>query len=217
MRRKTSPSFDREAFLTKSGAGKTAVQCRRKSRVFSQGDPSDAVFYILSGRVKLTVVNGNGKQATIAILEPGNFLGEECLIDRTVRNATAVAITNCDLVRIKKATMLKFIHEEPSVAEVFISFLISRQIRTEEDLIDQLFNSSEKRLARLLLLLSTAGLQSGSESVIPKISQEMLAEMIGTTRSRVSCFMNKFRRLGYLEYGHSLRVHSSLQSVVLGD
>jgi CRP/FNR family transcriptional regulator, cyclic AMP receptor protein len=217
MRRKTIPPFDRDAFLTKPGAGRRILNCPRKALVFSQGDLSDAVFYIRAGRVKLTVVNDGGKQATIAILEPGNFLGEECLIDRPLRNATAVAVTDCALTQIRKTTMRKAVREQPSLAELFVAFLICRQVRMEEDLVDQLFNSSEKRLARLLLLLANPGAPGALESVIPKISQETLAEMVGTTRSRVSSFMNKFRRLGYLDYGHGLRVHRSLQSVVFGD
>ena len=175
------------------------------------------MFYIQTGQVKLTVVSAQGKEAVIAILEPGSFFGEGCLAGQLVYMATATAMGNSTLVRIDKQAMIRVLHDEPSFSEMFLAYLLSRNIRIQEDLVDQLFNSSEKRLARVLLLMAHFGKEGKSEAIIPKISQEMLAEMIGTTRSRVSFFMNKFRKLGFLEYNGGVHVHSSLLSVVLHD
>jgi CRP-like cAMP-binding protein len=185
--------------------------------VFSQQDQADSIFYIQKGKVKLTVVSNAGKEAVIAILGAGDFLGEGCLANRPVRLATATAISNCSIVRLEKAAMIRVLHEEPAFSEMFMAYVLSRNMRIEEDLVDQLFNSSEKRLARVLLLLANFGKEGKPEPVVAKISQETLAEMIGTTRSRVSFFMNKFRKLGFIEYNGGLHVHSSLLNIVLHD
>ena len=185
--------------------------------VFSQGDPADAIFYIQKGKVKLTVVSNAGKEAVIAILGAGDFLGEGCLAGQPVRLATATAMSDCSIVRLEKAATIRVLHDEPAFSEMFLSYLLSRNMRIEEDLVDQLFNSSEKRLARVLLLLANFGKEGKPEPVIAKISQETLAEMIGTTRSRVSFFMNKFRKMGFIEYNGELHVHSSLLNIVLHD
>jgi CRP-like cAMP-binding protein len=185
--------------------------------VFSQGDPADAVFYIQSGKVKLTVVSTNGKHAVIALLEQGDFLGEGCLASQPLRMSTASVIEPSSIVRVDKATMVTLLHREPEFAEHFIAYLLSRNVRIEEDLVDQLFNSSEKRLARLLLLLAHFGKESKPEPIIPKVSQETLAAIIGTTRSRVSYFMNRFRKMGFVDYNGRLQVHSALLTVVLRD
>lgn len=211
------PPFNPKTFLTKIGSGKTSLTFPKKEVIFSQGDGSDAVFYLQTGKVKLTVVSQQGKEAIIAILGPGAFFGESCLAGQTIRTATAAALEDSSLVRIDKTAMMRVIHEEPSFAEMFIAYLVANNIRVQEDLVDQLFNSSEKRLARVLLLLAHFGKEGKPEVVIPKISQETLAEMIGTTRSRVSFFMNKFRKLGYINYNEVLHVHSSLLNVVLHD
>jgi CRP-like cAMP-binding protein len=195
----------------------------KKQSLFSQGDTTDGVFYIQAGRVKLTVVSEQGKEAVVAILERGAFLGESCLVGQTVRTATATTLEDSRILRIEKAAMLQMLQEQPRFAEAFMSYLLVHSIRIQEDLVDQLFNSSEKRLARALLLLAHFGKESKPETVIAKISQETLAEMIGTTRSRVSFFMNKFRKLGFIDYkgglrgNGSLHVHSSLLNVVLHD
>jgi cAMP-binding proteins - catabolite gene activator and regulatory subunit of cAMP-dependent protein kinases len=193
------------------------LKSRKKTIIFSQGDTADAVFNIQDGKVKLTVVSQQGKEAVVAILERGDFFGEGCLAGQPVRMATAISLGDSTLVRINKQAMINVLHEEPTFAELFISYLLSRNIRIEEDLIDQLFNSSEKRLARVLLLLAHFGKEGKPDPVIPKISQETLAEMIGTTRSRVSFFLNKFRKLGFIHYNGGLQVHSSLLSIVLHD
>lgn len=185
--------------------------------VFSQSDRAEAVFYIQKGKLKLTVVSNAGKEAIIAILGPGDFLGEGCLAAQPVRLATATAISNCSIIRLEKASMIRVLHDEPTFSEVFVSYLLSRNMRIEEDLVDQLFNSSEKRLARVLLLLANFGKEGKPEPAIAKISQETLAEMIGTTRSRVSFFMNKFRKMGFIEYNGELHIHSSLLNIVLHD
>jgi CRP/FNR family cyclic AMP-dependent transcriptional regulator len=214
--------FDPKLFLTKAGSGRNTAEYRKKQVVFAQSDPADAIFYIQKGKVKLTVVSDNGKEAVIAILGIGDFLGEGCLAGRTLYLGTATAMSECSIARLGKSSMIRLLHEEPAFSELFVSYLLSRNIRIEEDLVDQLFNSSEKRLARVLLLLANFGKESKPEPVIAKISQETLAEMIGTTRSRVSFFMNKFRKLGFIEYNGGLNngglhVHSSLLNIVLHD
>ena len=215
MARKPTPPFHPHTFLTKVSSGKTSLPVPKHQTVFSQGDAADAVFLIQTGKVKLSVVSREGKEAVLAILEPGAFFGESCLAGQTVRMATATAQEASTLVRIAKQAMIRVLHKEPTFSELFMSYLLSHSMRIEEDLVDQLFNSSEKRLARVLLLLAHFGKDGKPETVIPKISQETLAEMIGTTRSRVSFFMNKFRKLGFIEYNGELHVHSSLLNVVL--
>ena len=217
MTPKLKSLFDPKSFLTKVAEGRTIAEYSKDQMVFSQGDPADAVFYIQKGRVKLTVVSNAGKEAVIAILDTGDFLGEGCLVAQPIRMATATAISNGSIVRLEKAAMIRMLHDEPAFSEMFVSYLLSRNMRIEEDLVDQLFNSSEKRLARVLLLLANFGKEGKPESVIAKISQETLAEMIGTTRSRVSFFMNKFRKMGFIEYNGGLHVHSSLLNIVLHD
>ena len=193
---KATPSFDPKAFLAKVGEGRSIVKYRKDQTVFSQGEPADAVFYIQKGKVKITVVSAQGKEAVVAILGSDDFFGEGCLAGQPRRMATVTTMTDCTIMRLEKAAMIRVIHDEPAFSEMFIAHLLARTIRVEEDLVDQLFNSSEKRLARLLLLLANFGKDGKPEPVIAKISQETLAEMIGTTRARVSFFMNKFRKLG---------------------
>jgi CRP/FNR family transcriptional regulator, cyclic AMP receptor protein len=217
MARKRTPAFNPQTFLSKVGSGKTSLTSPKKQALYSQGDAADAVFYIQAGKVKLTVVSRQGKEAVIAILEQGSFFGESCLAGQTVRAATATALEDSSIVRIDKDAMFHVLHKEPTFAELFMSYLLAHSIRIQEDLVDQLFNSSEKRLARILLLLAHFGKEGKPEPVIAKVSQEMLAEMIGTTRSRVSFFMNKFRKLGFIHYNGGLHVHSSLLSIVLHD
>ncbi len=217
MKRERTPVFDPKAFLTAADGGRTISRYRKDQIVFTQGEPADAVFYIQQGKVKITVVSKQGKEAIVAMLGPGDFFGEGCLAGQPRRLATVTAMTECVVTRLEKAAMVRVIHEEPSFSEMFISHLLARTIRVEEDLVDQLFNSSEKRLARLLLLLANFGKEGKPEPVIAKINQETLAEMIGTTRSRVSSFMNKFRQLGFIDYNGGLEVHSSLLNVVLHD
>jgi CRP/FNR family cyclic AMP-dependent transcriptional regulator len=217
MRRTRPQSFDAQDFLTKIGAGKSRLTYRSKQNVFSQGDPANAVFFLESGRVKLTVVSTRGKEAVIGVLEAGSFFGEGALAGQPLRMSTASALQATTLLRVSKATMVRLLRREPAVAERFISYLLSRNVRIEEDLVDQLFNSSEKRLARILLLLAQYGRDSRPETVIPKVSQETLAAMVGTTRSRVSYFMNRFRKLGFIHYNGGLQVHSALLTVVLRD
>ena len=217
MARKRSPPFDPQTFLTKVGSGKTNLPCPKKHTIFSQGDTAEAVFYIQAGKVKLTVVSTQGKEAVVAILERGSFFGESCLAGQTVRPATATALEDSTIVRIEKDAMIRVLHEEPAFADLFMTYLLAHNIRVQEDLVDHLFNSSEMRLARVLLLMAHFGKEGKPEEVIAKISQETLAEMIGTTRSRVSFFMNKFRKLGFIDYNGTLRVHSSLLNVVLHD
>ena len=217
------PPFNLDTFLNKVGKGKTILSLPKKQILFAQGDTTEAVFYIQTGKVKVTVVSEHGKEAVVAILERGAFLGESCLVGQTVRTATATTLEDSRILRIEKAVMLHMLQEQPKLAETFMTYLLMHSIRVQEDLVDQLFNSSEKRLARALLLLAHFGKESKSETVIAKISQETLAEMIGTTRSRVSFFMNKFRKLGFIDYKGGLRrngglhVHSSLLNVVLHD
>jgi CRP-like cAMP-binding protein len=210
--------FDPKEFLSTIGEGRKVVAVRKKQIIFTQGDVADAVFYIQEGKVLLTVVSKIGKEATLGIFNEGDFFGEGCLVGRSFRMKSATAMTDCELLRIDKKAMMRALHREHEFSDLFVAYLLARNIRYEEDLVDQLFNSSEKRLARILLLLAHFGKEDAPESVIPKISQETLAEMIGTTRSRVSFFMNRFRKLGFLDYGGSeLQVHSSLLNVVLHD
>jgi CRP-like cAMP-binding protein len=209
--------FDPHAFLATIAEGRRFVLFPRKREIFAQGDPADAVFYIQTGRVKLTVVSKTGKEATIGILGEDDFFGEASLAGQGLRMDSATAITDCAVLRIEKKAMMEALHRKHEFSDMFVAYLLARNIRYEEDLVDQLFNSSEKRLARILLLLARFGKEGAPETVVPKISQEMLAEMIGTTRSRVSFFMNRFRKLGFVDYNGGLQVHSSLLNVVLHD
>ena len=212
------PAFDPNAFLAKVGKGRTLADYKKNQRVFSQGDPADAIFYIQQGKVRLTVVSQFGKEATIGILGEGDFFGEGALAGQPLRMGSASAMTDCDVLKIDKKAMIEALHREHTFSDLFVAYLLARNIRYEEDLVDQLFNSSEKRLARILLLLAHFGKEGVPETVIPKISQETLAEMVGTTRSRVSFFMNRFRKLGFLHYDtEGMQVHSSLLNVVLHD
>jgi CRP/FNR family transcriptional regulator, cyclic AMP receptor protein len=217
VRKRLKASFSPKNFLAKVGDGKTILDYRKNDIVFSQGDVADAVFYIQQGNIKLTVVSEHGKEAVVAILGPGHFFGEGCLNGHPLRIATARAVDECVITRLEKATMIATVHREPEFSELFMSYLLTRNSRIEEDLIDQLFNSSEMRLARLLLLLANFGKNGRPEPIVGKFSQETLAEMIGTTRSRVSNFMNKFRDLGFISYNGTIEVHSSLLSVLLYD
>ena len=209
--------FDPKEFLAKVDDGRTISKYRKNETVFSQGDAGDSVFYIQEGKVKITVVSEHGKEAVVAILGKDEFCGEGCLTGRPKRMATAKALTECEIMRIEKEALIRVLHDEPAFSEMFLAHLLARTIRIEEDLVDQLFNSSEKRLARALLLLANFGKEGRPEPLIAKVSQETLAEMIGTTRSRVSFFMNKFRKLGFISYNGTMEVHSSLLSVVLND
>jgi CRP/FNR family transcriptional regulator, cyclic AMP receptor protein len=208
-------AFDPKSFLAKVGAGKTLLEFHKNQHVFKQGDVADTVFYIQKGKVKLTVLSDQGKEAVVAILESGQFFGEGCMNGHSPRIATTKALEDCLITAITKAAMIAAIHDEPRFSELFIAYLLSRNSRIEEDLIDQLFNSSERRLARLLLLLANFGKEGSPQPISPNVSQETLAEMIGTTRSRVSYFMNKFRKLGLISYNGRIEVHSSLLSAVL--
>jgi CRP-like cAMP-binding protein len=211
--------FDPKLFLTKVGSGRTVLEYQENGQIYSQGEPASAVFFIQRGRVKLTVLSRQGKEAVIGILGAGDFFGEGCLAGQTNRMASAAAMSDCSIVRIEKTAIIRVLHEEPAFSEMFLMHLLSRTIRIEEDLVDQLFNSSEKRLARVLLLLAKFGKIGEPQTVIPKMSQETLAEIVGTTRSRVSFFMNRFRKLGFIDYNGAgtLEVHSSLLNVVLHD
>src|SRR5678815_5052101 len=209
--------FDPKLFLATVNGGRSIAKYRMNQKVFTQGSSADAVFYIQNGKVKITVTSEQGKEAVVAVLGPDEFCGEGCLTGQPLRLATATAITDCEIMRLEKATMIRVLHEEPAFSEMFVSHLLSLTVRVEADLVDQLFNSSEKRLARALLLLANFGKEGQPEPIIAKVSQETLAEMIGTTRSRVSFFMNKFRQLGFIEYNGNLEIHSSLLSVVLHD
>jgi CRP/FNR family cyclic AMP-dependent transcriptional regulator len=214
--RRTKP-VNPQTFLEKVGQGKTLLQARKNQVIFSQGNAADAVFYIQAGQVKLTVVSQQGKEAIVAILERGSFFGESCLAGHLLCLATATTFGDATLLRIDKDAMIRLLHSDPAFTELFMTYLLTHNIRIQEDLVDQLFNSSEKRLARVLLLMAHFGKEGKSEGLVPKISQEVLAEMIGTTRSRVSYFMNKFRKLGFLEYNGGVHVHSSLLNIVLHD
>jgi CRP-like cAMP-binding protein len=216
IRRRAAP-FDVEKFLAKAGAGRVILKVRQKQQVFSQGDTADAVFYILKGKVKLTVLSRLGRGAVIAMLGPEDFFGEGCLAGQAIRMATATATTDASIMRIEKRIVISLLHDEPTFSDLFLGYVLSRNLRIEEDLVDHLFNSSEKRLARTLLLLAHVGKEHEAEVVVPKISQESLAEIVGTTRARVSAFMNRFRRLGFIEYNGELRVHSALLNVILHD
>jgi CRP-like cAMP-binding protein len=209
--------FDPKSFLAKVGAGKTVLEFHKNQHIFKQGDVADTVFYLQKGKVKLTVVSEQGKEAVVAILEPDQFFGEGCMNGHALRIATTTAMEDCLITAITKAAMTTAIHDEPQFSELFIAYLLTRNNRIEEDLIDQLFNSSERRLARLLLLLANFGKEGSPQPISPNISQETLAEMIGTTRSRVSYFMNKFRKLGLISYNGRIEVHNSLLSAVLHD
>ena len=211
--------FDPKTFLSTIDGGRKIAAFLKKQAIFVQGDPSNAVFYIQEGKVRLTVVSKSGKEATIGILNDGDFFGEGCLTGQPLRLCSATAVTDCSVMRIDKKSMMEVLHREHAFSDMFVAYLLTRNIRYEEDLVDQLFNSSEKRLARVLLLLAHFGKDGKPESVIPKISQEVLAEMVGTTRSRVSFFMNRFRKLGFIDYrgGDALQVHSSLLNIVLHD
>jgi CRP-like cAMP-binding protein len=210
-------SFNPAAFLAKVGEGKTISKFSKNDIIFSQGEAADAVFYIQKGRIKLTVISKQGKEAVVAIMEAGQFFGEGCLNGHPLRMATTTAIEDCLITTISKAAMTSVLHTEPQFSEMFMAYLLTRNSRIEEDLIDQLFNSSEKRLARLLLLLANFGKEGSPQPIQPNIGQETLAEMIGTTRSRVSFFMNKFRKLGLISYNGKIEVHNSLLSAVLHD
>jgi CRP/FNR family transcriptional regulator, cyclic AMP receptor protein len=211
--------FDPKIFLSTLDGGRKIAAFPKKQRMFVQGDPSDAVFYIQKGKVKLTVVSKTGKEATIGILNEGDFFGEGCLTGQPLRLCSATAMIDCSVMRIDKKSMMEVLHREHAFSDMFVKYLLTRNIRYEEDLVDQLFNSSEKRLARMLLLLAHFGKEGKPETIVPKISQETMAEMVGTTRSRVSFFMNRFRKLGFIDYdgGSGLQVHSSLLNVVLHD
>ena len=217
MEKLANRGFDPKAFLAKVGAGKTILKFEKNQHVFEQGDVADTIFYIQRGKVKLTVVSEQGKEAVVAILEPGQFFGEGCMNGHSLRIATTTAMENCVITSIAKAAMIAAIHDEPKFSELFMAYLLTRNSRIEEDLIDQLFNSSERRLARLLLLLANFGKEGSPQPISPHISQETLAEMVGTTRSRVSHFMNKFRKLGLISYNGDIEVHSSLMDAVLRD
>ena len=215
---KKRDKFDSKKFLSTIDGGRKIVVFPKKHTIFVQGDSSDAVFYIQTGKVRLTVVSKSGNEATIGILQEGDFFGEGCLTGQPLRMSSATAMTDCSVMRIEKKCMIEVLHREHEFSDLFVAYLLTRNTRYEEDLVDQLFNSSEKRLARMLLLLAQFGKEGAPETVIPNVSQEMLAEMVGTTRSRVSFFMNRFRKLGFVDYGESgLRVHSSLLNVVLHD
>jgi CRP/FNR family cyclic AMP-dependent transcriptional regulator len=217
MLAKNTREFDPNTFLATIGEGRKMLAVPKKQTIFVQGDGADAVFYVQKGKVRLTVVSQAGKEATIGLVNEGNFFGEGALAGQLVRMGSATALTDCAMLRIDKKAMMQALHREHEFSDMFVAYLLARNIRYEEDLVDQLFNSSEKRLARILLLLAHFGKEGVPETVIPKISQETLAEMIGTTRSRVSFFMNRFRKLGFIHYNGGLQVHSSLLNVVLHD
>jgi CRP/FNR family cyclic AMP-dependent transcriptional regulator len=211
--------FDPKTFLSVIDGGRELVSFAKKKTIFLQGDAADSVFYIHKGKVQLTVTSKTGKEAVIGLLKEGAFLGENCLTGEPLRLCSASALTDCSLMRIEKNVMIKTLHEEPALSEIFVAYLLARNIQYQTDLVDQLFNSSEKRLARILLMLSHLGKEGAPETVVPKISQETLAEMVGTTRSRVNFFMNKFRKMGFIDYdrGGKMQVHSSLLNVVPHD
>jgi CRP/FNR family cyclic AMP-dependent transcriptional regulator len=216
-KRARPPPFNVEEFLNSHDGGSHVSNHGKNLKVFSQGDPADAVFYIREGKVKISVVSERGKEAVVALHGKGDFFGEGCLTGQPLRLATAATMTDCVITRIEKAAIVRVLHDEPKFSEMFMAYLLTRNARVEEDLVDQLFNSSEKRLARVLLLMANFGKDGRTEPIIGKISQETLAEIVGTTRSRVSVFMNKFRRLGFIEYNGHLEVHNSLLNVVLFD
>ena len=214
---KAAPVFDPNVFLAKAGKGRALTDYRKNQVVFSQGDPADAIFYVQKGKVKLTVVSKQGKEAVVAILGVGDFFGEGCLAGQPLRMATATVMSECSIMRLEKEGVVRLLHGQPAFSELLLRHVLSRNIRIEEDLVDQLFNSSEKRLARVLLLLANFGKEGKTEPVIPKISHETQAEIVGTTRSRVSFFMNRFRKMGFIEYNGGMEIHSSLLNVILHD
>jgi CRP/FNR family cyclic AMP-dependent transcriptional regulator len=214
---KNKPSFSVKTFLSTVDGGRTVASYRKNQKIFSQGEPADSVFYIQKGKVQVRVISEEGKEAVVALHGNGDFFGEGCLTSQPLRLATASAMTDCVVMRLDKAAVVRMLRDEPKFSEMFMAYILARNARVEEDLVDQLFNSSEKRLARVLLLLANFGKEGKPEPVIAKISQETLAEMVGTTRSRVSTFMNKFRKLGFIEYNGDLAVHNSLLNVVLHD
>jgi CRP/FNR family cyclic AMP-dependent transcriptional regulator len=213
----TKAPFEVSEFLSQIDGGRRLQTFRKDEKVFAQGDPADAVFYIQQGKAKVSVLSDRGKEAVVALHGGGDFFGEGCLTGQPLRLATVSAITECTIMRIDKATMVNTLRDEPKLSEVFMAYILARNARVEEDLVDQLFNSSEKRLARVLLLMANFGKEGKPEPIIPKVSQETLAEIVGTTRARVSTFMNKFRELGFISYNGHLEVHNSLLSVVLHD
>jgi len=211
------PRFDGRTFLTSMGAGRSSAALSPKEVVYRQGDAADGVYYIETGKIQITVVSEQGKEGVIAMLEPGEFFGEGCIGGQPFRMATAIATAKSTIVRIEKATMIRVLHDQPAISEMFMGFLLSRNIQIEADLVDQLFNSSERRLARLLLLLANFGKEGKMETIIPAINQDILAAKVGTTRSRINFFMNKFRKLGFIEYNGGLKVHSALLNVIVHD
>jgi CRP/FNR family cyclic AMP-dependent transcriptional regulator len=211
------PPFDGRTFLTSVGSGRSSATLKSKEAVYRQGDVADAVYYIEAGKIQLTVVSEQGKEGVIAMLEPGEFFGEGCIAGQPFRMASATATAKSTIVRIEKAAMIRVLHEQPAMSEMFMAFLLSRNIQIEADLVDQLFNSSERRLARLLLLLANFGKEGKLESIIPTINQDILAAKVGTTRSRINFFMNKFRKLGFIEYNGGLKIHTSLLNVIVHD
>jgi len=217
VRIKPMATFNPQTFFNQAGNGKTTLKVPKKQVLFSQGDTTDAVFYVQAGKVKLTVVSPQGKEAVIAILEPGSYFGEGCLAGQPVHLATAAAVYDARIVRIDKQSMLRLLQDDRTFSALFLAYMLARNIRIQEDFVDQLFNSSEKRLARILLLMAHFGKEGKPEVIIPKISQETLAEMIGTTRSRVSFFMTRFKKMGLIHYDSGLHVHSSLFNIVLHD
>jgi CRP/FNR family transcriptional regulator, cyclic AMP receptor protein len=217
MAAKRSPPFSSKDFLAKANGNRTVTKYKKGRKIFSQGEAADSIFYIQSGQVKVTVVSEQGKEAVVALPGADEFIGEGCLIGQPRRLATATALTECTVMRLEKAEVIRVLQTESAFSEMFISHILTRNARVEEDLVDQLFNSTEKRLARLLLMLANFGKEGRPEPIITKLSQETIAEMIGTTRSRVSLFMNKFRRLGFIEYNGHIEIHSSLLSVVLSE
>jgi len=214
---KKSKPVDWESLLSKLSRGKTLVEYGANRNIFRQGEPADSVFYLRRGKVKLSVTSRQGKEAIVGILNGGEFLGEGCLAGQPLRMSSSTAMTDCTLVRIEKPLMTRMLHERQEISELFVTHLLSRNIRYEEDLVDLIFNSSEKRLARILLLLAHFGKEGRTETVLPRVNQENLAQMVGTTRSRISHFMNKFRELGFIDYNGGLTIHSGLLSVVLHD
>jgi CRP/FNR family cyclic AMP-dependent transcriptional regulator len=219
--KKKDQTFDLKAFLAETGKGRSLGDHAKNHKIFLQGDPADAIFYMRKGKIKLTVVSKEGKEAVVALLGAGDFFGEGCLAGQPLRMASATTMTECSIMRLEKTAVIPLLHDQPAFSELLLHHLLSRNIRIEEDLVDQLFNSSEKRLARVLLLLANFGKEGKPELVIPKVSQETLAEIVGTTRSRVSFFMNRFRKLGFIQYSgkydSGLEVHSSLLNIILHD
>ena len=210
-------TFDPKQFLASIGQGRRQLEFDKKASIFTQGEPADAIYYLQKGKVKLSVVSTQGKEAIIGLLAPGDFFGEGCIAAQPLRMATALAMTDCSVVRIEKKAMMQVLHQQHTMSDMFVAYLLARNIRYEEDLVDQLFNSSEKRLARILLLLARFGKEGKPERVVPAITQETLAEMVGTTRSRVNFFLNRFRKMGFIKYNGEMEIHSSLLSVVLHD